>query len=95
MALILASTMITSSVIALSGKIGWVGLVIPHAARMLVGTNHRKAIPACISIGACYLLVIDDLARSLTAAEIPISILTAMIGAPFFAVLLRKTGGGW
>lgn len=94
-ALILASAVITSSVIALSGKIGWVGLVIPHMVRMIVGTNHKKVIPVSISIGACYLLLIDDLARCLTAAEIPISILTAVVGAPFFAVLLRKTGGSW
>ena len=62
---------------------------------MLVGSNNQHVLPASVAIGAMYLLLIDNLARSLTAAEIPISILTAIIGAPFFAYLLRKTGGGW
>lgn len=91
--LIIASTMITASVVAVCGKIAWVGLVIPHIARMIVGNDNKRVIPACISIGACYLLVIDDLARCVTASEIPISILTALVGVPVFALLLRKTGG--
>ena len=77
------------------GQIGWVGLLIPHISRMLIGTNHQKVIPMSISLGAVYMIIIDTLARSMTAAEIPLSILTALVGAPFFAYLLRKTGGGW
>ncbi|WP_061214073.1 FecCD family ABC transporter permease [Syntrophomonas wolfei] len=92
---IAAATIITATSVSLCGIIGWVGLVIPHIGRMLVETDHRKLIPACISIGAFYLLLIDDIARTATAAEIPLSILTAVIGAPFFAYLLRKTGGKW
>ncbi|MEK4247159.1 iron ABC transporter permease [Psychrobacillus sp. FSL K6-2684] len=93
--IILGATLITAAAVSIAGIIGWVGLIIPHIARMIVGSNNQYVLPASISIGAVYLLVIDNLARSLTAAEIPLSILTAIIGAPFFAYLLRKTGGGW
>ncbi len=90
---ILLSTMITATAISSCGIIGWIGLVIPHIGRMLVGSDHRRLIPICIFIGGAYMLVIDDLARCLTVTEIPLSVLTAIIGAPFFAFLLRKTGG--
>lgn len=93
--IILGATLITSAAVAIAGIIGWVGLIIPHIARMIVGSNNQYVLPASISIGAIYLLLIDNLARSLTAAEIPLSILTAIVGAPFFAYLLRRTGGGW
>ena len=89
------ATLITAAAVSVAGIIGWVGLIIPHIARMIVGSNNQYVLPASISIGASYLLLIDNLARSLTSAEIPLSILTAIIGAPFFAYLLRKTGGGW
>ncbi len=92
---IIATTLITSAAVSLCGIIGWVGLVIPHICRMLVGPDHRALLPACVSIGSFYLLLIDDIARTATAAEIPLSILTAIVGAPFFAYLLRKTGGKW
>ena len=69
------------------------GLLVPHVARMLLGNNHRHVVPACFFIGAIFMILIDTLARTLTAAEIPISILTAVIGAPMFIVLLRRTGG--
>jgi iron complex transport system permease protein len=75
--------------------IGWVGLVIPHVARMIVGPDHRVLLPACLSIGAAYLLFIDDIARSAITAEIPLGILTAVVGAPFFGYLLRRTKGAW
>ncbi len=93
--IITAATVITAAAVSLCGIVGWVGLVIPHIGRMLVGPNHKALMPACVSIGAFSLLIIDDLARAATSAEIPLSILTAIIGAPFFAVLLRKTGGRW
>ncbi len=92
---IMAATITIAASVSLCGIVGWIGLVIPHIARMLVGPNHKKLFPACISIGAFSLLVIDDIARIATAVEIPLSILTAIIGAPFFAYLLRKTGGRW
>jgi iron complex transport system permease protein len=93
--IIAAATVITATAVSLCGVIGWIGLVIPHIGRMLVGSDHRKLLPACVSIGSFYLLLIDDLARSATNAEIPLSIISAVIGAPFFYYMLRKTGGRW
>ena len=75
------------------GQIGWVGLLIPHVSRMMFGSNNQKVIPASISFGASLMLLMDTNARSATAAEIPISILTAVIGAPCFIILLKKSGG--
>ncbi|GKH48113.1 iron ABC transporter permease [Anaerotruncus sp. AF02-27] len=88
-----ASTMITASCVSMCGQVGWVGLLIPHAARMLYGSDNRSIIPASIGLGSAFMVVIDTAARAATAAEIPVSILTALIGAPFFILLLRKTGG--
>ena len=93
MILIVASTVITASVISMCGQVGWVGLLVPHCARMLCGQNNRAVIPVSLLLGSALMIVIDTLARSLSASEIPISILTAIIGAPFFIVLLRRTGG--
>lgn len=89
----IASTMTTASCVSMCGQVGWVGLLIPHVARMIYGSDNKKLIPACIGIGATFMVVIDTIARAATAAEIPVSILTALIGAPFFVLLLRKTGG--
>lgn len=93
--IILCTTLITAVSVSLSGIIGFVGLVVPHFARMMVGHEHRLLVPSAILMGGIYLLIIDTLARTMTAAEIPLSILTAMIGAPVFAWLLRRTGGRW
>jgi iron complex transport system permease protein len=92
---IACATLITSAAVSVSGVVGWVGLVIPHVARMLVGPDHRVLLPVTLSLGASYLLVIDGIARTVTAVEIPIGILTAVIGAPFFAYLLRRTSATW
>ncbi len=94
-AVIVSATLITASVVSMCGQVGWVVLLVPHCARMLVGNNNRLIIPVSILIGAILVLLIDMLARTLTASEIPISILTALLGAPFFIVLLRRTGGNW
>ena len=88
-----AATLTTAASISLCGQVGWVGLLIPHIARMIYGSDNRRIIPAVIGMGATFMLVIDTVARSATASEIPVSILTAIIGAPFFIALLRKTGG--
>ena len=88
-------TVITASAVSVSGIIGWVGLVVPHLARMVVGPDYRRLIPASLALGACYLVLIDGLARNLTATEIPLGILTASVGAPFFAVLLSRGRTGW
>ncbi|NMD68673.1 iron ABC transporter permease [Bacillus sp. DNRA2] len=93
--LIASATLATAGAVCVSGVIGWVGLIIPHIARMLVGNDNRLLIPATISIGACYLVVIDNLSRTLTGSEIPLGILTAIIGAPFFVYLLKSKAGGW
>ena len=92
MTVIICSAMITSSVVSMCGQIGWVGLLIPHICRMLFGSDTSKVIPASISIGATFLLLVDTLSRSVAVTEIPVSILTAVIGAPLFLSLLRRAG---
>ena len=88
-----ASTLVTESCVSLCGQVGWVGLLIPHVARMLYGSDNRKIIPVSMGLGSAFMVVIDTASRAATAAEIPVSILTAIIGAPFFIILLRRTGG--
>jgi iron complex transport system permease protein len=95
LAVIVAATMVTGSTVAMCGQVGWVGLLIPHISRMIFGGNNTRLVPVSMSLGAVFMLIIDTVARAATAAEIPVSILTATIGAPFFILLLRKTGGTW
>lgn len=90
---VLCATLITASCVSMCGQIGWVGLLVPHICRMKFGTDHSVLIPASVSVGAAFVVVVDTVARSATAAEIPISVLTAIIGAPFFILLVRRTGG--
>lgn len=93
--LLLATALLTATTVAVCGGIGFVGLVVPHAARMLVGSDHRKVLPVTIFGGALFLMVTDLLARTIAQpAEIPIGILTAAIGAPFFLWLMRGNGAG-
>ena len=87
---IVCATLITAASIAVSGMIGWVGLVIPHLCRKLVGSNFRYLLPASMLAGAAFLLLVDDVSRNLLAVEIPIGILTAFVGAPFFIYLITK-----
>lgn len=87
---ILAATMITASCVSMCGQVGWVGLLIPHCARMALGSNNRFVIPAGISLGASFMIVIDTLSRSISVIELPLSVLTAIIGAPVFISLLKK-----
>jgi iron complex transport system permease protein len=93
--LILCCTVITAAGVCVSGLVGWVGLIIPHIGRMLVGHDHRVLLPASLLIGSSFLVIVDTIARSLTTAELPLGALTAFVGAPFFAYLLRKTRGRW
>ena len=88
--IILCATVVTACSVCISGTIGWVGLVVPHIARLLVGANHTRLLPASCVCGAIALIVLDDFARCLTDAEIPLGILTGLIGAPFFAYLLFR-----
>lgn len=94
-AIIISATLITASCISMCGQVGWIGLIVPHIARMIVGNNNSAIVPACAVLGAVFLVVIDTLARTLLASEIPISVLTAIVGAPIFIMLLRRTGGRW
>ncbi len=91
MLFIVASTLITASAVSMCGQVGWIGLLIPHCARMLVGSNNRYVIPVSLSLGACFMILIDTLSRTISIIELPLSILTAIIGAPVFISLLNKT----
>ena len=88
-----AATLITASCVSMCGQVGWVGLLVPHICRMRFGSNHVSLIPASISLGAAFMILVDTAARTISPKEIPISILTALLGAPFFIYLLRKSGG--
>ncbi|GHD40673.1 iron ABC transporter permease [Thalassobaculum fulvum] len=92
---ILCATLITASVVAIAGVVGWVGLVIPHVARMLVGPGFGRLLPVAVLLGALYMLVVDTLARTIGTAEVPLGILTAAIGAPFFLWLLARGRRSW
>ncbi|MDQ3382418.1 MAG: iron ABC transporter permease, partial [Actinomycetota bacterium] len=85
-----SAALIVAGAVAVSGVVSWVGLVIPHLARMWVGPDHRVLLPVSFLLGAAYLIAIDTLARTVTAGEIPLGVLTALIGAPVFFVLLRR-----
>ncbi|MBN2402555.1 MAG: iron ABC transporter permease [Spirochaetes bacterium] len=93
--LIFLSTMISAMTVVIAGIIGWVGLIIPHIARMIVGPDNKVLIPACALIGAAYLVIVDDVSRLLFNVEIPIGITTSLIGIPFFAFFLKKARRGW
>lgn len=92
---ICAATLMTAAAVSISGIIGWVGLMIPHIARMLVGPSFSRLLPVSIMLGAGYLLAVDDLARTIATIEVPLGILTAFLGAPFFLWLLATTRRGW
>ncbi len=87
------AAMMTASCISMCGQVGWVGLIVPHICRMRFGSNHRVLLPASISIGIAFMIIVDTLARTISPKEIPISVLTAIVGAPFFIYLLRKNRG--
>lgn len=87
---ILCSTLITASCVCLSGTIGWVGLVIPHTARMIIGSDNKTMLPIAMIFGGIFMLVIDILCRTITAAELRLGILTGVIGAPFFIFILFR-----
>ncbi|MBQ9732724.1 MAG: iron ABC transporter permease, partial [Clostridia bacterium] len=89
---ILCATLVTAAAVSVSGVIGWVGLVIPHLARRMVGNNYRHLMPASMLFGALFLLLVDDIARNAMTTEIPIGILTSFIGAPFFIYLITRDG---
>lgn len=93
---LIATTLITAATVAVAGTIGWVGLVVPHIARIMVGPDHRILLPVAAIFGVIYMIIIDTLARSVSSGEIPLGVLTALIGAPVFVWLLRKNQDkGW
>lgn len=93
--IIICATMISAASVSIGGIIGWIGLVIPHIGRLLVGPDNRVLLPVAALVGAIYLVLVDTIARTATETEIPIGILTALVGAPIFAYLLRKNRSGW
>lgn len=89
---VLCATLLTAAAVSLSGSIGWVGLVVPHAARILSGSDNARSLPVAALLGAAFMLVIDTLARSLSPGEIPLGILTGLIGTPVFVIILARRG---
>ena len=89
--IIISATIATASAVCISGIIGWIGIMIPHIGRLIVGPDHKYLLPISMLIGAAYLVTVDTIARTALVTEIPIGILTAIFGAPVFALLLRKT----
>ena len=93
--IIAACTLLTSAAVSISGIIGWIGMIIPHMARMIVGPDNKILLPASLSLGASFLLLIDNISRVAISIEIPIGILTAVIGVPIFLYLLRRGYSEW
>lgn len=89
------ATLMTAAATSVAGIIGWVGLLIPHLVRMMVGVDNRRVVPLSAALGAGYLVLADDLARSVASFELPVGIFTSLIGIPFFIVLLRKSKKVW
>ena len=89
---IVCASLITASCVSMCGQVGWIGLLVPHISRMIGGSSGKSVIPLSVSLGAVFMMIMDTIARTMTAAEIPISILTALIGAPMFIALLRRKG---
>lgn len=94
-AIILAATLLTSITVCMCGSVGWVGLIIPHILRLVTGPNYRSLIPLSMLGGACFMVLVDDVARIIIPGELPISVLTALIGAPLFLFLLAKGRKEW
>lgn len=92
---IVCATLMTAAAVAVGGVIGWIGLVIPHAGRIIVGPDHKRLIPASLALGASFLLVIDNISRTLLPTEVPLGILTGLVGVPLLVVLLRRNCTGW
>lgn len=93
--LIVVSTLVTAIAVSVGGVIGWVGLVVPHAARMVVGPDHRRLVPMALALGASFLLLVDTVSRAWLPSEVPLGVLTGLIGVPILIVLLRKNRTGW
>lgn len=93
--IIVCATLMTAIAVSVGGVIGWVGLVIPHAGRILVGPDHSRLIPVSLALGGSFLLIIDTISRTVLPSEVPIGVLTGLIGVPILIVLLRRNRTGW
>ena len=93
--IIACATLMTSAAVSISGVIGWVGLVVPHISRMIVGPNYNRLLPMSMVIGASFMLLVDDLARTVATTEIPLGIITSLVGAPLFAYFIKRGRMGW
>ncbi|WNV77619.1 iron ABC transporter permease [Geodermatophilus sp. DSM 44513] len=93
--LIVVATALTALAVSVAGIVAWIGLLIPHAARMIAGADNRAVIPVSAFLGATFLMICDDLARTLHSGELPIGVVTAALGTPFLVALLRRRGTGW
>jgi len=92
--LITSASIATAGAVCVSGTIGWIGLIIPHMVRMLVGNDNRTLLPVSFVFGGCFLMGIDLIARSMVSTEVPLGVLTALVGGPFFIMILKRTKGG-
>ena len=88
--IIVASTLLTASAVSIAGTIGWVGLIIPHVTRRIVGSDNKRLIPTVILVAAAFMMVVDLFARNISGYEIPLGILTGLVGAPIFGYILIK-----
>ena len=93
--IIICATLMTAAAVAVGGVIGWIGLVVPHAGRVLVGPDHRRLLPASLALGASFLLLLDNISRTLLVTEVPLGILTGLVGVPILIILLRRSQTGW
>lgn len=95
LAIMICATLMTAVAVSVGGVIGWIGLVIPHAGRILVGPDHLRLLPVALSLGASFLLTIDTISRTVLPAEVPLGVLTGLVGVPLLVVLLRRNRTGW
>lgn len=95
LALVISATLMTASAVSIAGIVGWVGLVVPHVARMLVGPGFQRLLPVSVLCGAVLLLAVDDVSRAASSMEIPLGITTSVIGAPLFLALLLRARTAW
>ena len=93
--IIICSTLITAAAVCICGMVAWVGVVIPQITRMVIGPDTRKLVPCSFVIGGIFLLAVDLICRTLTVAEIPVGIVTSIIGAPLYILVLKRAKDGW
>ncbi len=93
--LILPATLAASASVAVAGVIGLAGLMVPHMVRMMIGPDNTRTMPACFAFGGCFLLLVDNLSRTIASFELPVGVFTTLAGGPFFLFLLKRARIGW